>query len=131
MSDLEEKGFLFHPHTSAGRFRRTRRTACTWIRSLRVRRSADRHDASHEELAAERIVADREHSRRAAQTLGLLTQELGVALGPALDLAFCAARARAREQSQRLAMVLTLEGGVVRTVFVEVRARSRTARLAR
>src|ERR1051326_2857968 len=69
MSDLEEKGFLFHPHTSAGR---------------------------------------------------VLTQEWGVALGPRLGLSVLRRLDLVRVSSDRLLLVLTLEGGVMRTVFVEV-----------
>ena len=58
--------------------------------------------------------------RRAAQTLGVLTQELGVALGPRLDQSMLRRLELVRVSSERLLMVLTLEGGVMRTVFVEV-----------
>jgi heat-inducible transcriptional repressor len=58
--------------------------------------------------------------RRAAQTLGVLTQELGVALGPRLDLSVLRRLELVRVSSERLLMVLTLERGVMRTVFVEI-----------
>jgi heat-inducible transcriptional repressor len=58
--------------------------------------------------------------RRAAQTLGVLTQELGVATGPRLDNSVLRRLELVRASSERILMVLTLDGGVVRTVFVEV-----------
>src|SRR5439155_23423356 len=58
--------------------------------------------------------------RRAAQTLGILTQELGVALGPRLDRSVLRRLELVRVNAERLLMVLTLDGGVMRTVFVEV-----------
>src|SRR6266536_6024560 len=58
--------------------------------------------------------------RRAAQTLGVLTQELGVALGPQLDRSVLRRLELARVSSERLLMILTLDAGVMRTVFVEV-----------
>jgi heat-inducible transcriptional repressor len=58
--------------------------------------------------------------RRAAQTLGVLTQELGVALGPRLGLSLLRRLDLVRVSSDRLLLVLTLEGGAMRTVFVEV-----------
>jgi heat-inducible transcriptional repressor len=58
--------------------------------------------------------------RRAAQTLGVLTQELGVAVGPRLDHSILRRLDLVRLSSERLLMVLTLDGGVMRTVFVEV-----------
>jgi heat-inducible transcriptional repressor len=58
--------------------------------------------------------------RRAAQSLGILTQELGVALGPRLATAVLRSLDLVRVSDERLLMVLTLEAGAVRTVFVEV-----------
>jgi heat-inducible transcriptional repressor len=58
--------------------------------------------------------------RRAAQSLGVLTQELGVALGPRLGHSILKRLDLVRVSSERLLLVLTLEGGVMRTVFVEV-----------
>src|SRR5205823_4913873 len=55
-----------------------------------------------------------------AQTLGVLTQELGVAIGPRLATSVLRRLELVRISSERLLMVLTLEGGVMRTVFVEV-----------
>jgi heat-inducible transcriptional repressor len=122
MSDLEEKGFLFHPHTSAGRVP-TDKAYRAYVDALLGRPPLPPVDTGrlNEELspgngssAIESIL------RRAAQTLGLLTQELGVAVGPRLDGAILRRLELVRVTSQRILMVLTLEGGVVRTVFVEV-----------
>jgi heat-inducible transcriptional repressor len=122
MSDLEEKGFLFHPHTSAGRIP-TNKAYRLYVDSLLsyppfVAVEADRLT---EELSSGNTGSPIETIlRRAAQTLGVLTQELGVALGPRLDRSVLRRLELVRVTSDRLLMVLTLEGGVVRTVFVEV-----------
>jgi heat-inducible transcriptional repressor len=58
--------------------------------------------------------------RRAAQVLGVLTQELGVAVVPRLEEARLQRLELIRIASERLLMVLTLEGGVARSIFVEV-----------
>ena len=58
--------------------------------------------------------------RRAAQSLGVLTQELGVAVGPQLDAAALRQIDLVRLASDRLLVVFTLDRGAVRTVFVEV-----------
>src|ERR1051326_6287423 len=121
MSDLEEKGVLFHPHTSAGRVptNKAYRAYVDSLLSLPPLRAVE----------AERLVEGISGSnsspiemvlRRAAQTLGVLTQELGVALGPRLDHSVLQRLELVRVSSERLLMVLTLEGGLVRTVFVEV-----------
>lgn len=121
MADLEEKGFLFHPHTSAGRIP-TDKAYRFYVDGLmtvgRPLRSAD-----HDRLAAE--IGDRGSAietilRRAAQSLGVLTQELGVALGPRLDHTILTKLELVRMSAERLILVLTLRGGAVRTIFVEI-----------
>ncbi|MBU6365206.1 MAG: heat-inducible transcription repressor HrcA [Gemmatimonadetes bacterium] len=120
MSDLEEKGYLFHPHTSAGRVP-TDKAYRTYVDSL-MRIDPVSRDAQR--LLAEEIgrggSAIETILRRAAQSLGILTQELGVALGPRLDRSTLRRVELVRVAAERLLMVLSLEGGAVRTIFVEV-----------
>jgi heat-inducible transcriptional repressor len=120
MSDLEEKGFLFHPHTSAGRVP-TNKAYRLFVDQLLALPAIVTPESGRmtEELttggsAIEAIL------RRAAQTLGVLTQELGVAVGPRLGSSVLRRLELVRMSTERLLMVLSLDGGVVRTVFVEV-----------
>lgn len=121
MSDLEEKGFLFHPHTSAGRVptNKAYRAYVDALMSAPQSIAAAERDRLAEALAGsgspiETIL------RRAAQSLGILTQELGVAMGPRLATSILRSLDLVPVSSERILMVLTLEGGAVRTVFVEV-----------
>ena len=121
MSDLEEKGYLFHPHTSAGRVPTdiAYRLYVDSLIRLQPLPSPEQHRLA-EQLSAggsaiEAIL------RRAAQSLSVLTQELGVAIGPRLDQAVLQRLELVRLSSERLVLVLTLQGGVVRTIFVEVK----------
>ena len=121
MSDLEEKGFLFHPHTSAGRVP-TDKAYRVYVDSLMRLQPVGTGD--HQQLRQE---IERGGSaieailRRAAQSLGVLTQELGVAMGPRLDDLVLRRLDLVRVSNERLLMALTLEGGAVRTIFVEVK----------
>ncbi|MEP6493780.1 MAG: heat-inducible transcriptional repressor HrcA [bacterium] len=122
MSDLEEKGFLFHPHTSAGRIptNKAYRVYVDSLLSFAPLRAAET-DRLAEELTGRNGGSPIETILlRAAQTLGVLTQELGVALGPRLEFSILRRLELVRISSERLLMVLSLEGGVMRTVFVEV-----------
>lgn len=121
MSDLEEKGFLFHPHTSAGRIPTDKayRVYVDGLMSVAPPQLAER-DKLAEEIssggsAIETIL------RRAAQSLGVLTQELGLALGPRLDQTILQRLELVRLTSEKLILVLTLRGGTVRTIFIEIR----------
>jgi heat-inducible transcriptional repressor len=121
MSDLEEKGFLFHPHTSAGRVP-TNKAYRAYVDSLLssppTLATVDRQQLAEVlrggDSAIETIL------RRAAQSLGILTQELGVAMGPRLANSVLRSLDLVRVSSERLLMVLALEGGAVRSVFVEI-----------
>src|ERR1700722_9106381 len=85
LSDLEEKGYLFHPHTSAGRVP-TDRAYRMYVDSLAKLAALA---VEEREKLVERILAGGSAIemvlRCAAQSLGVLTQELGVALGPRLE----------------------------------------------
>lgn len=120
MADLEEQGYLFHPHTSAGRIP-TDKAYRVYVDSLmRVEpvSTAESQRLAHRigdgDSAIENIL------RRAAQSLGVLTQELGVALGPRLDQTLLVRLELVRLSSERLILVLTLRGGAVRTIFIEI-----------
>lgn len=122
MSDLEEKGFLSHPHTSAGRVP-TDKAYRAYVDAL-LNSPAGAIVVAERERLREQLSAS--HStietilRRAAQSLGVLTQELGIALGPQLDASILRRLELVRVGAERLLLVLTLDAGVVRTVFVEV-----------
>jgi len=119
MSDLEEKGYLYHPHTSAGRIP-TDLAYRVYVDSLMHLPQVSPSDAHQirEELS-ERNAVDR-ILERAAQVLGVLTKELGVAVGPSLEESLLERVELLQASSDRLLLVLTLKSGLVRSIFVEV-----------
>src|SRR5712664_570886 len=120
MSDLEEKGYLYHPHTSAGRIP-TDIAYRVYVDSLMHPSAITRTQADQirEELSGERSAVD-QLLYRAAQVLGVLTRELGVAVGPSLENALLEPLELIQVSSERLLLVLTLKSGVMRTIFVEI-----------
>jgi len=119
MSELEDKGYLFHPHTSAGRIP-TDRAYRMYVDAI-MRLSPPSHEEQHTlraELGTRSAVE--EVLRRAAQVLGVLTQELGVAVAPALDQMVLERLELVQVTNERLLLVFNLRSGVVRTIFVEV-----------
>ncbi|MBV6522725.1 MAG: Heat-inducible transcription repressor HrcA [Gemmatimonadaceae bacterium] len=120
MSDLEAKGYLYHPHTSAGRVP-TDLAYRLYVDSLmRPGRVRPREAGRLAEQIASGGNAIEAILRRAAQSLSVVTQELGVALGPSLDGAILDRLELVRLSEERLLLVLTLSGGAVRTIFVDV-----------
>jgi heat-inducible transcriptional repressor len=120
MSDLEKRGFLYHAHTSGGRIP-TDRAYRAYVN--RLLKGAPPTPPERERLEAEMTTgggAIEAILRRAAQVLGVLTQELGVAVAPTLDQAILERLELVRVGAERLLVVLTLESGLVRTIFLEV-----------
>jgi heat-inducible transcriptional repressor len=123
MSELEARGFLFHVHTSGGRIP-TERGYRLYVN--RLMRPAPVPKSVRAKLESEIVPSARnpieEILRRAAQVLGVLTQELGVAIAPTLSGLILERLELVRVSSDRLLVVLTLQSGLVRTIFVEVPA---------
>lgn len=120
MSDLEQRGYLYHPHTSAGRVPTDRAyrvyvDTVIWDRQVTP---SDQHRI-HRELAGERSAIE-DILRKAAQVLGVLTQELGLGVAPALASGVLERLELVTVSAERLLMVLALRGGAARTIFVEV-----------
>ena len=125
MADLEDKGFLFHPHTSAGRVP-TDRAYRYYVDTLmqpvrlsvaeqrRLRRQVSEGTGEHETGTIAAIV------RRATLALGLITGELGLAIAPRLEDVVLEKLELALVASDRMLLVLTLRNGTVRTVYVDL-----------
>lgn len=122
MSDLEEKGYLYHPHTSAGRMP-TDRGYRLYVDALLTQQ---RPAATTEEVRSELRAAERSGVelllRRAAQVLGLLTSELGMAIGPGLSEAILDRIELLPIAEGKVLLVLELRARGPRTVFVDVPA---------
>lgn len=121
MSDLEEKGFLFHPHTSAGRVP-TDRAYRFFVDQLMEPVAPT--PAERERLALALGVAGADAIerviQRAARALGLLASELGVAALPRLDDSVLERIELIQVTSSKLLLVTTIRSGVVRTIYVDV-----------
>lgn len=121
MSDLEEKGFLFHPHTSAGRIptdQAYRYYVDTLMRPVRVpaaeQRRLRRELGEEGQGPLERLI------RRSIQVLGLVTGELGLAIAPRADEVTLEKLELVLVSSEKVLLVLTLRSGMVRTVYVDL-----------
>jgi heat-inducible transcriptional repressor len=123
MSDLEDKGYLFHPHTSAGRLP-TDRAYRLFVDSLleQPRAPVDAEPLRQElEAAGERSAVEL-LIRRAAQVLGVVTQELGIATAPQLAETVLDRIELISVAGGKILLVMTLRSAGVRTLFVDVPA---------
>ena len=121
MSDLEEKGYLFHPHTSAGRVP-TDLAYRFFVDGLMepLAPSAEERANLERELeragssAVERLVV------QATRALSVISNELGLALAPRLEDAVLEKLELIQVSANKVLLVATIRGGVVRTVYVDL-----------
>lgn len=121
MSDLEDKGYLFHPHTSAGRIptdlayrffvdQVIRPTALTAAERIQLLQELESSTTS----AVERLV------RRATRALSVLSFELGLAVAPRLDDAVLEKLELIQVSGEKILLVATIHSGMVRTVYMDL-----------
>lgn len=118
MADLEGRGYLYHPHTSSGRVP-TDLAYRLYVNRL-IRQDPSEYDRERLESEVSAAGPIEDILRRAAEVLGVLAQELGVAVAPTFDGAILERMDLAQLSSERLLVVLTLQSGLVRTIFVEM-----------
>jgi heat-inducible transcriptional repressor len=120
MSELEAKGYLYHPHTSAGRIP-TDLAYRLYVNDLMRLSPPSDHEREtlRRELHRQRSAIE-EILRRAAQVLGVLTHELGVAAAPRLDQVVMDRLDLVSVASDRLLLVFHLRSGAVRTIYVQI-----------
>ncbi len=120
MGELEAKGYLYHPHTSAGRIptdRAYRLYVDTVVRSA----VPDPQLCEHLEIELAASLSPDDLIARAAQVLGILTQELGVAVAPALEEIVLDRVDLVAVSTDRLLLVLNLRSGTMRSIYIRLR----------
>ena len=121
MSDLEDKGYLFHPHASAGRIP-TDLAYRAFVEQFMQPTSLSEEEKSRLafELDPTGVSAVERLVRRATRALGLLSQELGVAAAPSLAAAILERLELVKVSSKKVLLVAQVRSGMVRTVFVDL-----------
>ena len=120
MSELEGKGYLYHPHTSAGRIP-TDRAYRVYVDAMVQAVPPDSHAREHLEIELSAGLSTDDLLARAAQVLGILTHELGVGVAPALDAIVLDRVDLAAVSADRLLLALNLRSGTVRSIYVRLR----------
>ncbi len=124
MADLEGKGLLTHPYTSAGRLP-TDLAYRYYVDALMRWGSIRKRDQAkiERELGDTDTGGVEDLMGKAARVLSLLTGELGLAVGPTLATATLERLELVPLSSEKVLLVFTIESGVVRTVYVDVATR--------
>jgi len=120
MADLEDAGYLSHPHTSAGRIP-TARGYSLYVSSLmevekltknikkKIRENVDSPNKDVYDLLG-----------KTSQILAMVSRQLGVVIGPTLDTAIIEKISLISVASDRLLIIISLGAGIVKSVVVEI-----------
>lgn len=123
MMDLEELGFLGHPHTSAGRIP-TDLGYRTYVDDLMEPEPVTPEEESWIE---ERLTSGSRDLagllEQAARLLGAASRQLGLVMGPAFNRGILTGLELVRVAGQRVLVILRVRDGLVRTVLVDLTAR--------
>jgi heat-inducible transcriptional repressor len=120
MSDLEEKGYLSHPHTSAGRVPTDLAYRFHVDQLIRMPDlTAEEQSTLMRELGPGGTTAVEKLIQRAARALSLLSMELGVGLAPRLEEAILEKLDLLKVSSSKVLMVATVQSGLARTLYVD------------
>jgi heat-inducible transcriptional repressor len=120
MSDLEEKGYLSHPHTSAGRVPTDLAYRFHVDQLIRLPGlSPEDQSTLVKELGVGGSTAVDRLIQRAARALSLLSMELGIALAPRLEAAVLERLELLRVSSNKVLLVATIRSGLARTLYID------------
>jgi len=120
MRDLEEKGYLTHPHTSSGRVP-TDRAYRFHVDHLIRMPSLSQEDQNQlmRELGPEGSTTVERLIRRAARAISLVSLELGLGLAPRIEGAVLEKLDLLKASSNKILLVATIRSGLIRTLYVD------------
>lgn len=130
MADLEDRGYLSHPHTSAGRLPTDKgyRYYVDYLMQFSQLKPEERQTiALHIDPNAGDI---EEILKRTSQVLGQLSEEFGIVLTPKFYRGILEKLELVELSSDKLLVVINIKSGIVKTVIMEVRHRIPPSRLA-
>lgn len=131
MADLEDMGYLGHPYTSAGRVP-TKMGYRTFVDSLMDTPELEPEERQSLRLQLASLVADTDELlRESTRLLSQLTNLLGVALTPNLSSGTLEQLDIVPLTGRRLMFVLSVSGGIVKTIVLGFESDLRRSELSR
>ncbi len=120
MARLEEKGYIYQPHTSAGRVPTTlgyrlyvdhmmKRARLSGVEKEKLRQVLSSSTGDFESVL-----------RESTRILAHLTHQLGIMISPHLEEGIFHRMDITRISSERLLLILSIKSGIVKTIFLEI-----------
>ena len=124
MADLEEQGFLSHPHTSAGRVP-TDLGYRYYVDYLMEMKSLSEEEKDVIRLQLDRMPDPTELLRETSRLLGKISKQLSIVSSPHLSSGVFEKLELLQVASSRLLVVISVRSGLVRTIMLEIGAELR------
>jgi len=124
MSDLEEKGYLFQPHTSAGRVP-TDKGYRVFVDTLMHQKQVSEDDRRRLTAMVEDCIRENEVESLIGQVSKIIAEvshQLGVALTPRFQKGMFRSLEMVQLSESKLLLILTIQSGLVKTMVMEVDA---------
>lgn len=126
MADLEEEGYITHPHTSAGRIPTDKGYRLYVNDMMRVGQlpQAERSkiDQNIEQLVANRTTQSDDILRMSSKILGQISKQIGIVLSPKLSTGVFEKLEMVSISSSKIMVIISIRSGLVKTIMLEVRS---------
>ena len=125
MADLEEKGYLVQPHTSAGRVP-TDKGYRVFVDTLMQQQQISEEDRRRLVAMGEECIRENEVESLIGQVSKIIAEvslQLGVALTPRFQKGIFRSLEMVQLSESKLLLILTIQSGLVKTMVMEVDAR--------
>jgi heat-inducible transcriptional repressor len=121
MADLEERGFLNHPHTSAGRVP-TDKGYRVYVDMLMDLEQLSRKEVEEIERKLEYVEDREELLAQASDLLGNISSQLSIVTNPQLATGKLDRLEMVSLSSNRIMIIITIQSGIIKTLVMEVRS---------
>ncbi|MFI5250808.1 MAG: heat-inducible transcriptional repressor HrcA [Bacteroidota bacterium] len=121
LADLEDMGYVTHPHTSAGRIP-TDKGYRFYVDSLMDIQQLSKQEKGGIKKVFETVLQPDELFRQTAKILGMISHQLSVVSAPHLKTSILERIELISVGSNRLLVVLTIKSGIVKTITMDIQS---------
>ncbi|MFN3385259.1 MAG: heat-inducible transcriptional repressor HrcA [Candidatus Thermochlorobacter sp.] len=122
MADLEEEGYITHPHTSAGRVP-TDKGYRLYVSSMMRVGTLSQSERAKIDQNIEQIVATAQDSddilRESSRILGKISRQIGIVLSPKLSKGVFEKLEIVSLSSNKIMVIISIQSGLVKTIVLE------------
>ncbi|MFN3344686.1 MAG: heat-inducible transcriptional repressor HrcA [Chloroherpetonaceae bacterium] len=126
MADLEEEGYITHPHTSAGRIPTDKGYRLYVNDIMRVGQLSQNErikiDQNIEQLVANRTTQSDDILRMSSKILSQISKQISIVLSPKLATGVFEKLEMVMLSSSKIMVIISIRSGLVKTIMLEVRA---------